>query len=388
MAIPISEYIDIRSRVLQGTVRGRDFSGLVISADEMKETVPEAYAAIKTRYTSGKPVALGKVDVAACFDSTTDVAKFATKYFGFSGGNHAPAVLNVAFFDSDDTSATAKSVFDAVTSEFTNFGAVTFVGDFALGTTGSGGILDVASAVEGSGFVLAVAATSSNASATASALANFSNTAVVVATPASGTNLGAWMFLAWYASADYTAPNASSSIDYVEFGGEPAEVDTITTKRSYDALHLNYIGLVQVYGQNRMFYQTGVNMDGIDSGVVRDRLWLESEIQAGWFNLNNGTVRVEASYVGAAKVRAMIVGVATRAIDNGVILIDKPLTEAQIAEIASLTGNATAADSVVNTGYYVDAKILPDGDRYVCQYTLVYAKGDHIGKVTGANYLV
>jgi hypothetical protein len=129
-------------------------------------------------------------------------------------------------------------------------------------------------------------------------------------------------------------------------------------------------------------------MDGVDSGVVRDRLWLEGEIQAGWFNLNSGTVKVEASYVGAAKVRAMVVGVATRAVDNGVILIDKPLTDAQIAEIASLTGNATAADSVVNTGYYVDSKILPDGDRYICQYTLVYAKGDHIGKVTGANYLV
>ena len=60
MAIPISEYIDIRSRVLQGTVRGRDFSGLVISADAMKTTVPDAYATIKANYESGKPVALAQ----------------------------------------------------------------------------------------------------------------------------------------------------------------------------------------------------------------------------------------------------------------------------------------------------------------------------------------
>ena len=53
MAIPISAYIDITSKVVQGTVGSRDFSGLVFTKDEMLSTVPGAYAEIKTSYAGG-----------------------------------------------------------------------------------------------------------------------------------------------------------------------------------------------------------------------------------------------------------------------------------------------------------------------------------------------
>ena len=115
---------------------------------------------------------------------------------------------------------------------------------------------------------------------------------------------------------------------------------------------------------------------------------MEGEIQAGWFNLNSGVQKVEASYSGAAKVKAMVVDAATKAVENGCILVEKPLDDAQIAQIRSITNDDSASDTVQSTGYYVATSIVKSGNRYVCQYTLVYAKGDHIGKVTGTNYLV
>lgn len=390
MAIPISAYIDITSKVVQGTVGSRDFSGLVFTKDEMLDTVPEAYAGAKSDYGSGKPVAMTRDGIIACFDSSSNIYKYASKYFGYNGGNHAPAVLNVACVLSTgtDTYETALTAYNRVLGQFTNFGACAFIGDFELGAAESGGLLDVANANEGNDRELVISTVPSNEATYATALASCSMVHLVIG-PTTDTNaISSWMCVAWFASVDYLKTDSSATMDYKQFAGETAVVDSLATKQAYDAGRANYIGLVQVNGQNLAFYQTGVNMDGVDTGAVRDRMWIEGEIQAGWFNLNSGVQKVEASYSGAAKVKAMIVGVATAAVENGCILIEKPLDDAQIAQIRSLTNSESAPDTVQSTGYYVATKIIKSGNRYLCQYILVYAKGDHIGKVVGTNYLV
>lgn len=390
MAIPISAYIDITSKVVQGTVGSRDFSGLVFTKDEMLSTVPEAYAEIKTDYAGGKPVALTRDAVVACFASDSAVYSFAMKYFGYNGGNHAPAVLNVACVLSTGTGTyeTALSAYTRVLGKFTNFGAFAFIGSFELGEAQAGGLLDVATANEGNDRELVIATTPSNESTYATALASCNMVHLVIGPATDTSAVSSWMCVAWFASVDYTKTDASATMDYKQFAGETAVVDSLATKQAYDAGHANYVGLVQVNGQNLAFYQTGVNMDGVDTGVVRDRMWLDGEIQAGWFNLNSGVQKVEASYTGAAKVKAMVVDVATSAVENGCILIEKPLDNAQIAQVRSITNNESAPDEVQSTGYYVATKIIKSGNRYLCQYILVYAKGDHIGKVVGTNYLV
>lgn len=390
MAIPISAYIDITSKVVQGTVGSRDFSGLVFTKDTMLATVPSAYADIKTDYVAGNPVALTKDAVTACFADDSAIYSFAMKYFGYNGGNHAPAVLNVACVreTGEDTYETAMTAYNRVLGQFTNFGACAFIGDFALGSAQAGGILDVATANEGNNCLLVVASTPTNESTYSTALASCAMTHLVIG-PASDTDgMASWMCVAWFASVDYTKTDASATIDYKQFAGQTAVVTDLATKQAYDEDHANYIGLVQVNGTDMAFYQTGVNMDGVDTGVVRDRMWMEGEIQAGWFNLNSGVQKVEASYSGAAKVKAMVVDAATKAVENGCILVEKPLDDAQIAQIRSITNDDSASDTVQSTGYYVATSIVKSGNRYVCQYTLVYAKGDHIGKVTGTNYLV
>lgn len=390
MAIPISAYIDITSKVVQGTVGSRDFSGLVFTKDEMLDTVPDAYAGVKSDYGNGKPVALTRDGVIACFNSSSDIYKYASKYFGYNGGNHAPAVLNVACVLSTGTDVyeTALTAYNRVLGQFTNFGACAFIGGFELGTAESGGLLDVATANEANDRELVIATVPSNESAYATALASCNMVHLVIGPTTDTDAISSWMCVAWFASVDYLKTDASATIDYKQFAGETPVVDSLATKQTYDAGHANYVGLVQVNGQNLAFYQTGVNMDGVDTGSVRDRMWIEGEIQAGWFNLNSGVQKVEASYSGAAKVKAMIVGVATAAVENGCILIEKPLDDAQIAQVRSLTNNESAPDTVQSTGYYVATKIIKSDNRYLCQYILVYAKGDHIGKVVGTNYLV
>lgn len=390
MAIPISAYIDIKSKIIEGTVSTRDFSGLVFTKDAMQSTVGADWTSIKTDYDAGKPVALTSDGIKACFADTTDVYKFASNYFGYDGGNHAPVVLNVAkVLETEGTYETAKSAYDRVLGQFSNFGSFTFIG-FALGTASGGGLLDVATANDTSSCVMVYETNSTDESTDKTALAGCKMVHVEVSTVASGNNLNAWKFLAWYASVDYTKVDASSTIDYKQFAGASAEVTTASTKTTYDADHVNYIGLVQVNGSELKFYQPGVNIDGTDSGVVRDRVWMEGEIAAAWFNLTTNVTKVPANYVGAAMVKALVVDVATRAINNGAILIDKELDSTQKAAIRAYTNVEGAVDAVQATGYFVNAKVVkPTGSsQYVCEYTLIYAKGDHIGKVSGTNYLV
>ena len=390
MAIPIRNYIEIKTRLTSAVVGERDFSGMVFTEGDMLETVPTEYASIKTRYNSGLPVALDSAGVLACFGSSSDESSFAATYFGYSGGTRTPSILNFCKI-LDSESETAKTAYDRCINDTVNFGAFTFLGDISLGTASSGGILEVALANDGSDAMLqlVVATDSTNVSSYATALKDLQMTHLVVSTPeSSATNLGAAPVVAWYAAVNYNAAGSSGTIDYKQFAGLPAEVKTQATKSSYDSLHANYIGEVKTYGSTIAFYQTGVNMNGVDMGTMRDAAWIKGQIETGYFNLQLSVQKLSADRAGEAKVTNLVVGVANRAIGNGCILVDKPLSNAQIAAINSYAETDMAADEVQSTGYFVDTKIVQVGDKYHVQYTLIYGKGDHIVKVDGTHIVV
>ena len=201
-------------------------------------------------------------------------------------------------------------------------------------------------------------------------------------------NLGSWMFCAWCATSNYNRAQMADSIDFKEFGGATATVLDAVSKSARDAARVNYIGKTQTHGLQRQFMQPGLMMDGTDAGVWRDAQWIKAMVEIGWINLaTNG--KVPANYVGCAKVRSLVVDVATRAIDAGAILVDKPYdndTRAKINQYAQADG---AADEVESTGYFVSTKILKivngNNTRYQIEYTLIYGKGDHIAKVVGSH---
>ena len=391
MAIPIRNYIEIKTQLVASVAGERDFSGMVFSVDGMKATVPAAYADIKAKYEEGKPVALDSAGIAECFDTDTDVALFAGKYFGYSGGTRTPGIINVC-----KVLTTAKAAYDACIEKTVNFGAFTFIGDFSLGDSGDGGLYDVAQANDSSDAMLqmVVACDSSTVDAFAAALSGLQMTHLVVATPEDesgsdiGTNFGAFPAVAWYASVNYNSQNASATIDYKQFGGEPAEVTTGAEKSAYDSLNVNYIGEVKTYGSTIRFYQTGVNMNGVDMGAMRDAAWIKGQIEAGYFDLQLNSQKLAADLSGEAAVQNLVVGIANRAIGNGSILIEKPLDALQIALVNQYANNPNAADQVQSAGYYVSTQIVKVDKKYHVQYTLIYGKGDHIVKVEGTHVLV
>ena len=387
-AIPITEYIDVGTKVLTGGVAEVDFSALVFTKESMKSSIAEPYATSLadqiSDYEDGKVITLTKDAIEALFDAGP-LTTWCGKYFGYSNDGRATSVVNLYKVGSG---VAAKQAYDAALADFTNFGSIAFVGkDFTPQS-----LQTVATANESTGYALSVSCVPTVYSTTAGYFADCKN--VFLAQDVDETigedtvNLGSWMFCAWCATSNYNRAQMADSIDFKEFGGATATVLDAVSKSARDAARVNYIGKTQTHGLQRQFMQPGLMMDGTDAGVWRDAQWIKAMVEIGWINLaTNG--KVPANYVGCAKVRSLVVDVATRAIDAGAILVDKPYdndTRAKINQYAQADG---AADEVESTGYFVSTKILKivkgNNTRYQIEYTLIYGKGDHIAKVVGSH---
>lgn len=388
MSIPIDNYIDVNVEVTSALVGERDFSGLLFTTDAMKETVPESLKEIKTKYSgdSAKAVSLTYSEIVALFDEESKTAEFAAKYFGYSAVGSSPRVLNVAKY----TIGSEKTAFDSVTKDFTNFGSVAFlyansdiVGEV---TPPTNRISTIASAAGNLG--VAFIATVNKGENYPDSLTH-ENVHTVIGNPEDGVNYAAWMPMAWYASVNYNSPNASGSINYKQFSGEIATIDSPEGKTAADTANVNYIGQVQVYGSNIAFYQRGINGDGkTELGVFRDTVWLKSYIESAWFNLAGGMKKIPANAAGAGYVYSLVTEAASKAVTNGVILVDKPLSVSAKSTITMYAGDAGAADTVQTQGFYVTTKLVETDGKYACQYLLIYAKADSIFKVEGTHVLV
>lgn len=372
MAIPISNYIDISSTILRNVVGDRDFCGLVFTKTAMKTTVDSAFTEAKTDFDAGKAVTLTYNGVVECFGADTDIAKFAGKYFAYNGSGGVPRVLNVAKFAEEGES----TAYATATAEFTNFGSFTFL---------DADIVNL-SAIKPSNAVMIVAIDSGSAYPTTWADDEYVH--CVIGNLEDGVNYAAWMPMAWIASVNYTNDNAAGTINYKKFSGEEATIIGETTKQAADAAKMNYIGRVQVYGSKLQFYQKGVQQSGDDLGVIRDKMWLQSKVESGWFNLAGRSNRIPANENGAQMVYAMVVGIAMDGVSNGCILANKSLSAEKQAEVLQYSGSANALSAIQSSGYYVASEIVEDGDQYVCRYLLIYSKGDHISKVVGQHVLI
>lgn len=387
-AIPITEYIDIGTKVLTGGVAEVDFSALVFTKESMKSSVAEPYATSLadqiSDYEDGKVITLTKDAIEALFDAGP-LTTWCGKYFGYSNDGRAPGVVNLFKVGSG---VAAKQAYDAALADFTNFGSIAFVGkDFTPQS-----LQTVATANESTGYALSVSCVPTAYSTTAGYFADCKN--VFLAQDVDETigadtvNLGSWMFCAWCATSNYNRAQMADSIDFKVFGGATATVLDAVSKHARDAARVNYIGKTQTHGLQRQFMQPGLMMDGTDAGVWRDAQWIKAMVEIGWINLAaNG--KVPANYVGCAQVKNLVVDVSTSAIDAGAILVDKPYDNATRAKINQYAQNDGAADEIEATGYFISTKVVPvvenNNTRYYIEYTLIYGKGDHIVKLVGSH---
>ena len=364
MAIPISEYIGVQTNI-NNADGGIDLIGLIISNDEMVTG-----AAKKTEYDRGDMLTLDITSARQMF-SDCATASILSSY----GYSKIKVMKKLSDDDFDDT-------FDDACETDNSFGQV------CITSTQATDIEDVATKNSALGAQhLFIAGVTAGTASTVGALTNKYLCKVYVGNGSSPdwTQIGA--VLGWAASLDFTATNGFSALMYKDLDVN-ATVSDLTTKNDLDDSNINYCGLVQYYGSNVKFFQMGKCADGTDVGCAMAEIYMTVAIARAWISLAMGSKKVPANTTGALMVRAMVMDVAETAKDNGSILVDKPLTNAQISLIEEFTGSSDAYISVQSIGYYIDTKIDVQDGNYVVEYTLVYAKGDHIAKVNGTHNLV
>lgn len=208
-----------------------------------------------------------------------------------------------------------------------------------------------------------------------------------------GVTHAEYMPMAVLAATNYDRPNATNNFMFQTFPGEKASVTTDAAADRYDAAKVNYYGATQSAGKQLAFYQRGVLTGSIqDIGVYANEMWLKDAMIVAFFNLLLAVSKVPANADGEAMCRAVMIDVINRALNNGTIIPLKALTANQKVYIYNLTRDETAWYDVFNNGYKlyttISEKEINGTVNYVLDYTLIYAKGDAIKKVTGSHVMI
>ena len=205
-------------------------------------------------------------------------------------------------------------------------------------------------------------------------------------------NIAAMMPMSIFSSTDYNRPNTATFFMFKQFDTQIATVNDEQDANYYDRHCVNYVGLVQVNGRRRAFYQRGVNGNGESTAVYCNEVWLKSRIATDIIELMLSVERIPANEDGELIIRNLICSDAEFAITNGVIERNKTLTESQKRKVYNLTKDNEAYRQIEQAGYYLEVSIEKgteyNTDEYKAIYRLIYAKGDAICAVEGTHLLV
>lgn len=274
----------------------------------------------------------------------------------------------------------------------TNFGSFLF-----MDALSSSQIVDVANwnderNVE---FMYCIRCDDSNRAALAAALVGISGTALTYAPTAGEFDEMCPMLV--MAATDYTRRESTQNYMFQAFDGLTAKVVDTPLSDELDALRINYYGQTQTAGQNISFYQRGImgggQQDPTDQNTYANEMWLKDAARANIMTLFLTVGRVSADASGRGQIIAVLQDAIDRALRNGTIAVDKPLTQSQKAYITSVTGDPLAWYQVQGVGYWVDAAMesttATDGrTEWLCKYLIIYAKDDAIRAVNGTHTLI
>ena len=280
----------------------------------------------------------------------------------------------------------------ASTDASTNFGSFLFMSDLTEDE-----ILEVANwnAARNVEFMFCVRCDDSNRDALGAALISVGGTALTYAPIATQWDEQSPMTL--MASTDYTRRNSVKNYMFQVFDDLTAKVSTNVVSDELDNLRINYYGVTQTAGQYIAFYQRGVMgggpTDPVDQNVYANEMWFKDAARANILALLLSLERIAANEQGVGQILGILQDVIDRALFNGVISVEKPLTTVQKLYIGQITGDDLAWHQVQGAGYWVDAVmqsyVTTDGrTEWKCVYTLVYSKDDAIRKVEGSHILI
>lgn len=405
MAIEQTRYIDIKSGVANANVPERNLQGLVFANDEMI-----GGAAHKSDYDDGKVVKLTSADIVAEFGPTSQVGKFAEKYFAYiAPDGSCPTTLSVSKVLAGDSTPLAS--FQRVDSQTNDFGSFTFLttttttGDNPVVSTMTPTIAQLKAVAQENAsknykylFVVGVSTVDSRLGDIDNSTAGLQNIFTELS-GISGTHLCIGMDeyiaaipMAITASVDYNKLGATVNMMFKQVGGEIAAVSDGTTADEYDALNVNYYGITQTNGTQLAFYQRGFNADGLDTMVYFNEIWLKSQIATAFLNLATSVNKIPADNAGISMVRSVVMDAVNQAFNNGIITLKNSLTPSQRANILQLSGgDENSPTDVLTNGYWLDVVIQTVGSsttEYKAVYTLIYSKNDAIRFVQGYHELI
>lgn len=193
---------------------------------------------------------------------------------------------------------------------------------------------------------------------------------------------------ALFATTDYSRTNSTKTFMYQQDDSIPASITNDSCANTLDALFVNYMGITQSAGGLIKFLQNGFNMDGVDSAVYCNEVWMKAGFWTSIMNLFLAVEKVPANDEGAGMIKTVMMDTVTTALRNGTIQPRKNLTVTQKAYIGQILGDTEAWKNVFNNGYVLDITIENVNDQYICKYLLVYSKGDAIRKVEGSDILI
>ena len=198
------------------------------------------------------------------------------------------------------------------------------------------------------------------------------------------------------AATPYARRNSVQNYMYQQFNLTP-KVATTAFSDELDGMRVNYYGVTQTAGQLIAFYQRGVMGGGstapVDQNVYANEVWLKDVARANILSLLLSVGRVPANVDGRGQIIAILQDAIDQALFNGVISVDKPLTQVQKLYIEQITGDELSWYQVQNTGYWLDAVVqsyvtTDSRTEYKIVYTLIYSKDDAVRKVEGSHILI
>lgn len=290
----------------------------------------------------------------------------------------------------DATSITDTLVASAEASN--NFGSFLFIPAFTTAQHQEAADWNSTRNVE---FIYCVRASAEEYAALGAALIGTSGTAITYAPTAGEYDEMVPMII--LAATDYDRRNSVQNYMYQSFPTLTAKVNTNAMSDALDDIRVNYYGVTQTAGQLLAFYQRGVmgggSTDPVDQNTYANEMWLKDAARARIMSLFLSLPRVSANATGRGQVIAILQDAIDQALFNGVISVDKPLTQVQKLYIAQMTGDELAWHQVQGSGYWltadVDSYVTGDGrTEYQITYILIYAKDDAVRKVEGTHTLI
>ena len=280
-----------------------------------------------------------------------------------------------------DAQMAVQSIIDSANVS-TNFFGIYVLED--LGQSEAGAIAEWVSN-QNVKYMYSITVSPTNAEAFSELLANYDGVCLNL-----GINdeIAGFMPVAGVAAVDYNRVNGAIDMMYQQFDTE-ATVKSSADKRTYDDLKVNYYGQTEQAGNLVSFYQNGVLLGSIKKiGIYANEAWLKDAFVADILNLRLSLDSLPASQTGVGLVLGVMTNTVNQALENGVMLAGKTLTQTQKDYITNLTGDDGAWLKVQSAGYYLDAKLVNENDEYKVSFLCVYSKGDSINYVDGTDILI